>query len=119
MAEKMTYEMALTQVLADCELSPEVAEKLEALKASISKKGANRKPTAKQKDNEALKDKILAFFAETPNQVYTITELQKANAELEELSNQKISALCNQLYKDGKLDKFVEKGRSLFQHKGE
>ena len=119
MTEKMTYEMALTQVLADCELSPEVAEKLEALKASITKKGANRKPTAKQKDNEALKDKILAFFAESPNQVYTITELQKANAELEELSNQKISALCNQLYKEGKVDKYVEKGRSVFQHKGE
>ena len=116
MAEKMTYTKALEMVINGYELAPEVAEKLEALKNSLDKKGANRKPTAKQKDNEDLKDRIFEAL-EILEKGVTVTELQKSDPIFEDFSNQKLSALCNQLYKEDKIDKFVEKGRSYFKVK--
>ena len=59
--EKMTYVKAIDVVLNGGEVTSEVREKLEALKASIAKKnGAERKPTATQTANEGYKADILA-----------------------------------------------------------
>lgn len=116
MAEKMTYTKALEMVINGYELAPEVAEKLKALKDSLNKKHENRKPTAKQKDNESLKERIFEAL-EILEKGVTVTELQKSDPMFEDFSNQKLSALCNQLYKEDKIDKFVEKGRSYFKVK--
>ena len=56
---KMTYVKALEIAIANIG-EGEVADKLEALKASIAKKnGAERKPTATQTANEGFKVAIL------------------------------------------------------------
>ena len=116
--KKMTYAEAINEVLKSADITSEVREKLEALVNSLAKKSADRKPTAKQKENIDLKDKILEVLEILDEQV-TITELCKSDDTFAEMSNQKMSALCNQLVKEEKLEKVVDKGRSYFKVKGE
>ena len=66
--EKMTYVKAIDVVLNGGEVTSEVREKLEALKASIAKKnGAERKPTATQTANEGYKADILHHYRPAEN----------------------------------------------------
>ncbi len=44
----------------------------------------------------------------------TVTEIQKANSELSDYSNQKISAYLRALVSDGVVTKATEKGKSIF-----
>ena len=97
--EKMTNVKALAYVLENCELTTEVKEKLEKMKIQFEKKNsAEKKPTATQIANEGIKNIILETLSEKS---MTITEMQKANSELAELSNQKISALLKQMTENG------------------
>lgn len=69
-----------------------------------------RKPTAVQKANEGIKEEILAVLSDEPQ---TITDVVKS---LEgDYTNQKISALVRQLIADGKVEKVVDKRKSLFK----
>lgn len=78
----------------------------------LSKKNSSeRKPTAAQKENEIVKEIILAALTTTPAQ---ISELQKTHAELAEISNQKISALLRQLIIDNKVVRTEDKKKALF-----
>ena len=72
-----------------------------------------RKPTKEQIANEGVKDTIKAVLAEigVPS---TITDLQKASAELGGFSNQKISALLTQLVKGGAVVRTEVKGKAHF-----
>ena len=97
--EKMTNVKALAYVLENYELTTEVKEKLEKMKIQFEKKNsAEKKPTATQIANEGIKNIILETLSEKS---MTITEMQKANSELAELSNQKISALLKQMTENG------------------
>jgi ribulose 1,5-bisphosphate synthetase/thiazole synthase len=75
--------------------------------------GGERKPTKEQIANEGVKDTIKAVLAEigVPS---TITDLQKASAELGGFSNQKISALLTQLVKGGAVVRTEVKGKAHF-----
>lgn len=79
---------------------------------SLLRKKSSGKPTKVQEENEKIKIQILEVFAKKGKKI-TITDLAK-ETELEVFSNQKLSALCNQLVKDGKLQKMTEKSTSLF-----
>lgn len=70
------------------------------------------KPTATQVANEGIKADILAVMTAEPNRLFTATELVKAVNP--ELSNQRISALVNQLVDEGKVAKTVDKRKSYF-----
>lgn len=78
-------------------------------------KSANgeRKPTKLQLENENIKADILSVLGGFDKAV-SITELQKANVDLANLSNQKITALLTQLVDDGKVVRSVVKGRAYF-----
>ena len=116
MTNKMTYVKALEIAIKAVEDNKEVAEKLEALKASVAKKNsAERKPTATQKVNEGYKEAILAYM-ETGKK-YTITELMKGVVELADLSNQRVSALVRQLKEDGLVLREEEKRKAYFSKK--
>jgi DNA-binding transcriptional regulator GbsR (MarR family) len=116
MTNKMTYVKALEIAIKAVEDNKEVAEKLEALKASVAKKNsAERKPTATQKANEGYKEVILAYM-ETGKK-YTITELMKGVVELADLSNQRVSALVRQLKEDGLVLREEEKRKAYFSKK--
>ncbi len=79
------------------------------------KRGGERKPTATQVANVALKEDILSYMGENVNRIFTVSELIKEVPSLEGLSNQKVSALVSQLVGDGKVVKIVEKRKSYFQ----
>ena len=105
---KITYTVAL-DVAINAVADEAVKEKLEALKASIAKRnGGERKPTKTQKENEVLKGQILDAVVEPMTAGEVATQFG--------ISNQKASALLNQLVADNLLKKFVgEKRRTFFE----
>lgn len=82
----------------------------------LDKKSASRgtTTTAKQKENEDLKEYILGVLTEV-NRAVTITELQAEDTRLGELTNQKISAMLKQLVDNNQVTKVVDKKKSYFK----
>ena len=78
-----------------------------------SRNSAERKPTATQKANADYKTTIVAYLANVgiPK---TITDLIKEVDGFAEFSNQKVSALCNALAKDGKIQRAVVGRKTYF-----
>lgn len=117
---KMTNKLAIEYVMNNFDIPTEVLEKLEKMHDSLSRKSAsasgNRKPSAKQLANKEYKEHILAFMGNEPNRIFTTTEIQKECTNLpEDISNQKTSALLNQMVNAGNLEKFKEKGKTFFK----
>lgn len=111
--EKMTNVKALDYVLANCEVSAEVREKLEKMKAQFVKKNsADRKPTAAQTENAGLKVAIVEGMEVGAK--YTITDLMKSIPELADLSNQRVSAIVRQLKDEGTLVREEIKRKAYF-----
>ena len=110
--EKITNVKALAYVLENCELTAEVKAKIEKMKAQFEKKNsAEKKPTATQIANEGIKSVILETLGDSS---LTITEMQKINGELAELSNQKISALLKQMVESGSVVREEIKRKAYF-----
>lgn len=111
MANKMTYVSVITDVLNGVALTDEHKEKLTALKASLEKRASGeRKPTATQKANVAVKESIAEFLGTV--EFATATEIGKACGEI---SNQKASALLKQMVDEGTVEKFSEKRKTYFK----
>ena len=90
-----------------------IEHELELLeKKSNSAKNGEKKPTAKQSENEALKDAIYNNMEE--NRLYSITEMQKEFAECAELSNQKMSALLRLMIEEKRVERIVDKRKTYF-----
>ena len=118
--QKITNKLALEYVMNNFDIPADVLEKLEKMHDSLSRKSAsasgNRKPTAKQVENEKLKQFILEYMGNEPNRLFTASEIQKGCPNLpEDISNQKTSALLNQLVSAENLEKFKEKGKTFFK----
>ena len=79
----------------------------------LERKSSNSGQTKTQKENEILKEKIIETLKEL-NKFSTITEIQESNAELADLSNQKISALLKQLVDTNVIEKVIEKKKAYF-----
>ena len=83
------------------------------MKSQFEKKNsAEKKPTATQIANEGIKSVILETIGDGS---FTITELQKLNSELAELSNQKISALLKQMVENGSVVREEIKRKAHFK----
>lgn len=80
----------------------------------LSKKSSRTAPTKTQVENEAIKEKIVATLVEL-GRYATITEIQNANTELADLSNQKISALLKQLVDTNIVEKMLDKKKAYFK----
>ena len=117
--KKMTNAMALEIALevlkeTDAEKYTEVIEKLDKMLVQVNKKSsANRKPTATQLENEGLRVKIAEYLTNTGKKL-TVSEMMKEIEGLEELSNQRVTSLATSLYKEGKIDREVEKRKAYF-----
>ena len=110
--EKITNVKALAYVLENCTLTEEVKAKIEKMKVQFEKKNsAEKKPTATQVANEGIKNVILETIGSGS---FTISELQKLNSELAELSNQKISALLKQMTESGSVKREEIKRKAYF-----
>lgn len=81
----------------------------------LDKKASSKATTKTQKENEGIKEIIKNFLNETPNEMFTITQLQEKVEDLKDYSNQKISALVSQLVKANEIDKVVDKKKSYFK----
>lgn len=118
MTNKKTLTDLYNELLAieDVKNNPELVAFIEKRKELIAKKNTKsdgtKKMTATQKENEDLKVAILDYVE--PDKRYTVTDLIKSVPELAELTNQKVSPLCNALYKEGKMAKETVKGRTYF-----
>ena len=118
--KKITNKLALEYVMNNFDIPTDVLEKLEKMHDSLNRKSTltsgNRKPTAKQMENAQYKESIIAFMGNEPNRIFTATEIQHSCPNLpEDISNQKTSALLNQLVNFGNLEKFKEKGKTFFR----
>lgn len=112
--EKMTQKDYFNAIIAMAKGEPtavsadEIVTFAEGRIDALAKKSANRKPSAKQTENEALKDTIydaLVAFGEPK----TVTEVIKGTDALVGLSTQKVSALLTLMQKEGRVDKAVDK----------
>lgn len=102
MSNKKTVVEMFTEIMNVPGLSDEqrafLARRIE-LTEKKNAKGAST-PTKTQVANEGIKAVIVEVLTEA-NEPMTISALQKASAELAELSNQKLSALITQLIDKG------------------
>lgn len=114
--EKMTNVKALEvaiKVLSEDNQYNEVVEKLQKMSEQAKKKSSvNRKPTATQVENEKLKTAI--YNALAIGEKKTVSEMMKSIPELVDFTNQRVTSLVTALYKDGKLDRVVEKRKAYF-----
>lgn len=113
---KTTNKTALTYVIKNYgeELPSEVLEKLEGMVAQLEKRSATeRKPSARQLENEVLKGKILETME--PNRWYSIAEMVKEFLFFPaDITPQRCSALMTQLADAGKVKREVVKRKVLF-----
>ena len=117
MSEKMTNAKALQYAISHLSDAPvEVIEKLQKQLDQLNRKNtAPKKPTAKQTENAAFADAILAALSENPNRLWSITEMQKGVDAVAELSNQRISAIVRGLISDGKVKRVEDHRKAFFQ----
>ena len=80
----------------------------------LNKKASSSAKTQTQKANENIKEKIVELLKSKDMQ-YTITEFQNAFEDMNEYSNQKLSALFTQLVNEKKVEKIVDKKKSYFR----
>lgn len=74
----------------------------------LNKKATSKKPTARQSENEALKEIIFNYFCRCEGHK-SIKEIQAAIPELEGLSNQRITHLLSNMIINKQLIKEYEK----------
>ena len=80
----------------------------------LAKKNASeKKPTAQQMLNEGVKQTIVDVLTENGG-LMTVTDIQKAHAELADMSNQRLSALLRQLKEDKVVDRVEDKRKAYF-----
>lgn len=111
---KDNFEMVVAIVEgSDVENKMELVEFLKHQIELLDRKGSNSKPTKTQKENKAIKDKIVSALKDIGKAV-TISELNKYSG-LEGYSNQKLSALANQLVVEDLIAKATIKKVSYFK----
>ena len=84
------------------------------LELLAKKNSGEKKPTATQIANDGIKETILAVL-ESVGRGMTISEMQKANSELGELSTSKVSALVRQLKEDNVVERYEDKRKAYFK----
>ena len=107
--ERFNALLNMAEVKANPDMVAFIEHELELL---AKKNSADKKPTAQQTANEAIKSAIVE--AMEPNHIYTVTEIQKLVDECAELSNQRVSALLRQLKEDGMVVRTEDKRKAYF-----
>lgn len=112
--KKMSYVSAVDAVLNGAPIEGEVAERLEALKASLEKR-ASRKPngpTKAQKANAELAEAI--FGAMVDGEVYGTSDIAGLVPALEGANPQKITPLMKSLVASGRVVAEKVKGKATY-----
>lgn len=110
---KKDYFKVLKEIVKGNEREVELVAFIDHEIELLVKKSAKSGMTATQKANAEIMEKIVNALAVMDKPV-TVTELQKGFAELDALSNQKMSALLKKLVDEGRVVKTIDKKKSLF-----
>ena len=118
MANKITKRDAIEMMMKEevVKANPIYVAYLDNELALLDKKASNKKSTKIQEENVGIKAIVLKTLATIGSG--TITDIQNANSELGELSNQKVSALVRQLTNSGEVTKTTDKKKSIFSLAG-
>lgn len=83
----------------------------------LTKKANSSVKSKTQIENESIKERILAILVENKDSQYTITEFQNTFEEFAvgKYTNQKLSALFNQLVDKQELVKVIDKKKTYFK----
>ena len=100
----------VTENMDDAISADDVVKFMEHEMELVSRKrsSGNSKPTAKQAEQDAMREKILAFLRE--NGTSTATDIQNALF----ISNQRVNGLMRPLIKDGKIIRTEDKKKVYF-----
>jgi hypothetical protein len=101
--------LAIPAVAENADLVAFIEHEIELLD---KKNSTERKPTAKQIENEGIKSDILAWIE--PDVFYASADVAKNCPACAELSPQRVSALLGQLVASGKLTKTTEKRKNFY-----
>lgn len=103
------YQEVIDLAKANAPITEELIEFLQDRMEKDLNRNANRKPTARQLENEKSKDKIVEYLTNTEPK--TATEIMK---ELNFDTSQKVTALLKQLTDENRIIRGEEKGKALF-----
>lgn len=100
----------LDAVKADAELTAFIKHEIELL----DKKNTDKKPTAKQTENEGYKAAILAYMV--PGTMYQVSDFVKNVPEIvaDGIVAQRVTPMVTALVKDGKLIRTEDKRKAYF-----
>ena len=118
MANKITKREVINTMLADEKIKANpmyvefLAHELELLNKKAEKKGKSEEELA---EIARLKELITDVLATKSG--LTVTEIQKSNVELAELSNQKVTSLLKAMKEDGLVERVVDGRKTLFSLK--
>jgi DNA-binding MarR family transcriptional regulator len=112
--KKMTKAQMFAQIKANYPLTEDEVKFIDHELELLSKKNsAEKKPTAQQTANEAIKVAIVEGMER--NRVYTVTEVIKSIPECADMTNQRVSALLRQLVEAGLVKRTEDKRKAYFQ----
>ena len=103
--------LKMTEVQANPDMVAFIQHEIELL---AKKNASDKKPTAKQMENDAVKQVILDAMTENAGKLFTVTDLIKGVPELADYSNQRVSALLRQMIEAGAVVKTIDKRKSYF-----
>ena len=104
--------LKMTEVQANPDMVAFIEHEIELL---AKKNAGDKKPTAKQMENDAVKQVILDEMTANPDKLYTVTELIKNVDGLGDLTNQRVSALLRQMIEANGVERIVDKRKSYFR----
>ena len=112
--KKLTQKELFAQIIKNYPLSDEHKAFLEGRIEAIERKASSKstKASAKQTENDRIKDEILASMQ--VGEAYTITDMLKNFDICAELTNQKVSSLVRQLKDEGLVERTESKGKAYF-----
>lgn len=105
MAQGMEVSVSADEIVAFAEHEIELLNKKAGSKS--------KKETANDAENARLMEVIVETLVDS-EKAMTVSELMAVNAELGELSNQKVSALMKKLVDGGRVQKSTDKRKSVF-----
>ena len=112
LTKREKFEMLMN--IAEVKANPVLVEFVERELELLEKKSADKKPTAQQTANNGIKETILEVLTDNGGMM-TITDIQKANAELGEMSNQRVSALIRQMILAGEVERVEDKRKAYLK----
>ena len=99
--------------MSEVQANPDMVAFIEHEIELLAKKNAgDKKPTAKQMENDAVKQVILDEMTANPDKLYTVTDLIKNVDGLGDLTNQRVSALLRQMIDADTVVNTVDKRKS-------